>query len=223
MQNLLRTAPASAHLGRQPGQTPPSCTSCIRGGTPGENMGGGTPRNFFGNSCTSELPPRSANPPGSTRCAVEGGTPSENFSAPPAPGRSATAGVRIPRTPQGAGIGADLWGRPPPSGSPYPLNGTPQPHLLHQSGNWLPPPPPPPLGRGGGGGGGGATGRVALSLLDTTLQAFAAALQGMVMASVVSELPYPTPAAPGGRVAHLSLLHLQFACGVGGDSDLPPI
>ena len=66
-------------------------------------------------------------------------------------------------------------------------------------------------------------GLAALGLFDSTLQAFAAALQGVVTAGIVSELPYPSPAAPGGYVACLSLLHLRFACGVEGGSDLPPI
>ena len=57
-------------------------------------------------------------------------------------------------------------------------------------------------------------GLAALGLLDATLQAFAAALQGVVTASVVLALPSPSPAAPGLKVARLSLLHLRFACGV---------
>ena len=63
----------------------------------------------------------------------------------------------------------------------------------------------------------------ALGLSDATLQAFAATLQGVVTAGIVSNLPSPSTSAPGGKVACLSLLHLQFACGVEGDSDLTPI
>ena len=66
-------------------------------------------------------------------------------------------------------------------------------------------------------------GLAALGLLDATLQAFVAALHGVVTAGVVSALPSLLPAAPGGKVACLSLLHLRFECGVEGDSDLPPI
>ena len=66
-------------------------------------------------------------------------------------------------------------------------------------------------------------GLAALGLSDATLQAFAAALQGVVTARLFSALPCPSPAAPGGKVAPLSLLHLCFACGVAGDSDLPPL
>ena len=61
------------------------------------------------------------------------------------------------------------------------------------------------------------------TLLDTTLQAFEATLQGVVTAGVVLSLSYPSPAAPVGKIAHLSLLHLRFACGVAGDSYLLPI
>ena len=66
-------------------------------------------------------------------------------------------------------------------------------------------------------------GLAVLDLLDATSQAFAAALQGVVMAGVVSALPYPSPAAPEEKVARLFLLHLRFVYGVAGDSDLPPI
>ena len=60
-------------------------------------------------------------------------------------------------------------------------------------------------------------GRAVIGLSDATLQAFVAALQ-----VVVSAVPSPLPAAPGVKVACLSLFHLRFACGVAGDSDLPP-
>ena len=66
-------------------------------------------------------------------------------------------------------------------------------------------------------------GLAALGLPDATLQAFTAALQGVVTAGVVSALLSPSPAAPGGKMARLSLLHLRFAYGVAGDSDLPPL
>ena len=66
-------------------------------------------------------------------------------------------------------------------------------------------------------------GLYALGLSDATLQAFAAALQGVVTARMVSALPSPLPVAPGGKVACLSLFHFHFSCGVAGDSDLPPI
>ena len=66
-------------------------------------------------------------------------------------------------------------------------------------------------------------GLAALGLSNATLQAFAAALQGMVMAGIVSALASYSPASPGGKVSRLYFLHLRFACGVAGDSDLPPI
>ena len=66
-------------------------------------------------------------------------------------------------------------------------------------------------------------GLATLSLLDATLQAFSASLQGVVTAGVVSVLPSPSPATPRGKFARLSLLHLHFLCGVAGDIDLPPI
>ena len=45
----------------------------------------------------------------------------------------------------------------------------------------------------------------------------------MVTAGVVSALPSPLTTAPRGKVAHLSFLHLCFACGLEGESDLPLI
>ena len=62
-----------------------------------------------------------------------------------------------------------------------------------------------------------------LRLLDTMVHTFASALQGVVAVGVGAALPSPSPSAPLGRVAVISLLHLRFACGVAGDSDLPPI
>ena len=59
--------------------------------------------------------------------------------------------------------------------------------------------------------------------MDTTLQAFAAALQVVVASGVVSGLPSPAPDAPVLKFNHLSLLHLRFAYRVEGDSDLLPI
>ena len=66
-------------------------------------------------------------------------------------------------------------------------------------------------------------GLAVVGLLGATLQAFAAALQGVATAGVVSDLPFTSPAAPGGKVACLSLLHLRFACGVTVDNELTPI
>ena len=40
---------------------------------------------------------------------------------------------------------------------------------------------------------------------------------------MVSALPSPAPAAPVEKVSCLSLMHLRFACGVAGDTNLPPI
>ena len=73
------------------------------------------------------------------------------------------------------------------------------------------------------GGGGAPTGLGSLGLSNATIQAFVAALQRVVAAGVVSELPFPSPAAPVVKVAHIYLTHIRFACGVVGDSDLPPI
>ena len=42
-------------------------------------------------------------------------------------------------------------------------------------------------------------------------------------AGVVLELHFPSPAASLVKVAHIYLPHIRFACGVVGDSDLPPI
>ena len=56
--------------------------------------------------------------------------------------------------------------------------------------------------------GGAAAGLSALTLSDATLQEFTASLQGMVAAGVVLDLPFPSPATPGGKVARFSLLHL---------------
>ena len=66
-------------------------------------------------------------------------------------------------------------------------------------------------------------GLAALGLSDATLQEIMAALQGVVTAGVVSTLPSTYPSAPGVKVTCFSLLHIQFACEVAGDSDLPPI
>ena len=71
--------------------------------------------------------------------------------------------------------------------------------------------------------GGGLTGLASLGLLGTTLQLFVSGMQGVVTAGVVSSLPSPAPSAPAVNVAHLSLLYLCFACGLVGDSNLPPI
>ena len=49
-----------------------------------------------------------------------------------------------------------------------------------------------------------------LGLSDATLQTFAAALQGVVTAGMVSALPSPSPVSPWGKVARLSLMHLRF-------------
>ena len=62
-----------------------------------------------------------------------------------------------------------------------------------------------------------------LCLPDATLQAFTAALQGVVTTGVLLALLSPAPSAPVGKVDLLSLIHLQFTCGVAGDRNLPPI
>ena len=99
-----------------------------------------------------------------------------------------------------------------------------------------PPPPPPPPTQGfpprecAPPGGRGqqvqpppATGLAALGLSESALHAFAAALQGVVVAGVSVAVISPSPSAPTGKVVTLSLLHLRFACRVAVDGDLPPI
>ena len=66
-------------------------------------------------------------------------------------------------------------------------------------------------------------GLVAICILDSSLHAFAAPLQGMLAARVGAAVPSPSPYAPMGKVAKITLLHLYFACGVTLDGDLPPI
>ena len=68
-----------------------------------------------------------------------------------------------------------------------------------------------------------ATGLAALGLSESALHAFAAALQGVVVAGVSVAVISPSPSAPTGKVVTLSLLHLRFACRVAVDGDLPPI
>ena len=67
------------------------------------------------------------------------------------------------------------------------------------------------------------TGLVDLGLSDSSLHAFSAALHGVVAAGVSAAVPSPSPSAPTGKFAKLSLLHFQFACRVAVDGDLPPI
>ena len=45
----------------------------------------------------------------------------------------------------------------------------------------------------------------------------------VVTAGMVSALPSPSPAASVVKVTNIYLPHIRFACGVVGDSDLPPI
>ena len=63
----------------------------------------------------------------------------------------------------------------------------------------------------------------ALVLFDAAVHAFAATLQGVVVAEVGSDLPSSSHTAPVGRVTALSIIQLQFAYGVTGDGDLYPI
>ena len=62
-----------------------------------------------------------------------------------------------------------------------------------------------------------------LGILDATVHAFAAALQGVVAAGVGAALTSPSHSAPSGGVAALFLIHIRFAYGVAVDLDLPPI
>ena len=68
-----------------------------------------------------------------------------------------------------------------------------------------------------------ALGLVALGIYDAAVHAFVATLQGVAMAVVVADLPYPSLAASAGRISALLLIHLHFTWGVVGDADLPPI
>ena len=68
-----------------------------------------------------------------------------------------------------------------------------------------------------------ATGLAALGRFDSTIHTFVAALQGVVAARAGAALPSPDPSGPTGKVATLSLLHLQFTWGVAVDVDLPSI
>ena len=58
---------------------------------------------------------------------------------------------------------------------------------------------------------------------DAAVHAFAATLQGVVVAEVGSDLPSSSHTAPVERVTSLSIIHLRFAYGVTGDGDLYPI
>ena len=66
-------------------------------------------------------------------------------------------------------------------------------------------------------------GLAALGLSESTVHAFAAALQEVVAAGVGAALPSLSTIAHSGRVAVLSLLYLCFACRVAGYLDLTPI
>ena len=68
-----------------------------------------------------------------------------------------------------------------------------------------------------------ATGLAALSISDSALHAFPAALQGMLAAGVSAAVPSPYLSNPTGKVATLSLLHLHLTCRVIVYGDLPPI
>ena len=55
-----------------------------------------------------------------------------------------------------------------------------------------------------------ALGLVALGIYDAAVHAFVATLQGLAMAVVVADLPYPSLAASAGRISALLLIHLHF-------------
>ena len=157
-----------------------------------------------------KAPYRPGSPPHERR-AVEGAGGWKNYRRTPPPlGGAPHLGGVVHASTQGVGLGADPWGRPH-------LHTLPPPQWQPS----IPPAPQPPqvVTRGRG----APTGLASLGLSYATLQAFSAALQGVVTAGVVSSLPSPAPATPEGKVTRLSLLHLRFACGVVGDRDLPPI
>ena len=68
-----------------------------------------------------------------------------------------------------------------------------------------------------------ARGLAALGLSNYDLHAFTLSLKGMVAAGVRAAVPPPSPSAPTGKVATLSLLHLRFSCVVAVDEVLHPI
>ena len=68
-----------------------------------------------------------------------------------------------------------------------------------------------------------STGLASLGLSDSALHAFAAALKVVMAAGVSAAVPSPSPSAPTGKVATLSVLHLRLTCGVEVDWYLPPI
>ena len=67
------------------------------------------------------------------------------------------------------------------------------------------------------------TGLASLSLLDSALHPFAAAMQGMVASGVSVVVPPPSKSSPIGKVTTLSLLYLCFVCMMVVDGDLPTI
>ena len=68
-----------------------------------------------------------------------------------------------------------------------------------------------------------ATGLAALGLSDSAFHAFAAALQGVLLAGVSAAVPSPSLYTPTGKVAPLTLLHIHFVCGVAVDGYPPNI
>ena len=61
-----------------------------------------------------------------------------------------------------------------------------------------------------------APGLASLEISDAAVHAFAAALQGVVVAGVETDLPSPFPTAPARRIAALFLLNLHFECRMAG-------
>ena len=66
-------------------------------------------------------------------------------------------------------------------------------------------------------------GLTALVISDTVIHAFTSELSVVLAAVVGAVLPSPSPAAPMGKVATLSLLHFRLVCGVVVDGYLPTI
>ena len=62
-----------------------------------------------------------------------------------------------------------------------------------------------------------------IGLTDAVIHLFTAVLQGIAAMLVSAALQSSSPAAPGGRVVYIYILHLLFSCGVAGDVDLTPI
>ena len=121
------------------------------------------------------------------------------------------------------------FGVDPITHPPHPTDPHPSTTTGRAMGGGIPKPPPPPAPSMGPVRWGAPVGIGYLSgppplmgigylvLSYTTIHVFTAVMQGLVVVLVVAALPPPSPAAPAGKVATFSLLHLRVVCGVSGD------